>query len=126
MSLRLGINYLTLDLTPICDPYSDPYSTSPSIRFVVMTNVAKQQACFRLVNDQSYSAVNANRPKVRISRLLKLMKLHSGLSRIQLQVERGSLIGFLLVAGQLREAICEGVGYPEFHDLKGGVCTKTA
>jgi hypothetical protein len=50
-----------------------------------------------------------------VLRLVELVEAHSGIGRIELQVERRRLDGFLLVAGQVSEAVGEGVGNAKFH-----------
>jgi hypothetical protein len=54
------------------------------------------------------------------------VKLHSWIRRIYLQVEGGGFDGFLLFAVQANEAGGESVSDTKFHQLKGGVCTKSA
>ena len=52
--------------------------------------------------------------------IMQLVELQSRLGRIQLKVESRGLRGLLLVAGQLVEAVCEGVGDSELHFMASG------
>jgi len=73
--------------------FSDEFPVSgapPAIGFVVVGHVAKQQAGFSLMNDQPKIAACAHRPEVRISHLVELVKLHTWIDRIELQVKRRS------------------------------------
>src|SRR5713226_6546386 len=65
-------------------------------------------------NDSQVTA-HADRPEIRVFSSFQLVKLQSGTRGVQLKVERSSFCGFLLLAGQPRKTIREGVRYSEFH-----------
>src|SRR5216684_3958086 len=67
------------------------------------------------MHDQPEVAVDPNRPKPLVLGFVELMEAHPRVGRIQLQVERGGFDRLLLVAGELREAICKRVGDAELH-----------
>ena len=48
-----------------------------------------------------------------------------GIGRVELQVEGRRLDGLLLVAGQAGEAVGEGVGDEEVHDMSGSILDRT-
>ena len=87
----------------------------PTIRFVVVIDVAEQQTRFGSVYDQPNIATNAHRPKIRVLAFIEFVELHSRLRGVHLQIESGSLNGFLLFAGQPSEAVSEGISDPKFH-----------
>jgi mRNA-degrading endonuclease RelE of RelBE toxin-antitoxin system len=58
---------------------------------------------------------HAHRPEVRVSRLGEPMKLHPGIGRVHLQIEGGGLDRLLLVDGEPRQAVGDGVGDAELH-----------
>ena len=87
----------------------------PSVCLVVMIDIAEQQAAVGLVDDQPDVAVDADGPEPLVPRLVELVESHPGIGRIDLQIERGGLHGFLLVAGEASEAVGEGVGDAEIH-----------
>ena len=72
----------------------------PVVRTVVVIDVAEQKAALSLVDDQSNVAADANRPEVFILGLVEPVKAHSGVGRIELQVEGSRLDGLLLLAGK--------------------------
>jgi hypothetical protein len=45
------------------------------------------------------------------------VEAHARTGRVQLEVERRCLYGLLLVTGEAREAVGEGVGYAKFHNF---------
>ena len=94
-----------------------PPPLGPLIRRVVMVHVAEQEARRGPVDDQTDVATNADGPEVLVLRPLDLVQFQPRMRRVHLQVERGRLDGLLLVAGQLREAVGEGVGDAELHQV---------
>lgn len=87
----------------------------PVVSFVVMIDIAEQQTRIALVHDQSNVTADTHRPEVPVPHLVDAVKTHPRAGRVQLQIERGGLDGLLLLAGQARQAIGEGVGDAEFH-----------
>lgn len=87
----------------------------PSVRFVVMVDVAEEQAVAGSVNNQANVGTHPHRPEVFVPGLVELMKLQPGVGGIELQVERGGFDGLLLVAGQAGETVGECVGDKEVH-----------
>ena len=70
------------------------------VSIIVMGNVAQQQAGVVAVDDEPDVAGDTNGPEVLVLCLVQLVKAHTRMCRVQLQVERGHLCGLLLVAGQ--------------------------
>ena len=93
----------------------DLASLGPGVRRVVMIDVAEHQARCRLVDDQPQIAADTNGPEVRILRLAQPMELHPRAGRIHLQIKRRRLRKLLLLAGEPREAVGEGVGDSKVH-----------
>ena len=89
----------------------------PVVGLVVVIDVAEQEARLAPVNDQPDVAADPHRPEVLVLRLVELVEAHAGIGRVELQVEGRRLDGLLLVAGQAGEAVGEGVGDAEFHDI---------
>lgn len=69
------------------------------------------------MNDQPDIATDPYRPEVGILGAVELVKAHAGVGRVYLQIEGRGLDHLLLFAGQLGEAVGEGVGDAEFHQL---------
>jgi hypothetical protein len=67
------------------------------------------------VDDQPDVAVDAHRPEVLVLRPVQLVELHPRVGGVELEVEGRGLHGLLLFAGQLGEAVGEGVGDAELH-----------
>ena len=67
------------------------------------------------MHDQPDVAADPHRPEVLVLAPCRAYGTHAGIGRVELQVERRRLDGFLLVAGQSGEAVGEGVGDAEFH-----------
>ena len=95
-----------------------PPSFCPLVRGVVMVDVAEQEARRRPVDDQPDVATDPNGPEVLVLRPVDLVQLQPRMRRVHLQVERRGLDRLLLVAGQLREAVGEGVGDAELHSYR--------
>jgi len=91
---------------------------APVIRVVVMSDVAQQQTRIGPMHDQPDIAVHPNRPESSILGLIKLVKLQTRMSRIQLQIECRGLYGLLLIAGEFGEAVRKCVGNSKFHPLR--------
>jgi hypothetical protein len=89
----------------------------PLVSFIVMANVAKQQAHFAAMNDQPDVAVNPHRPEILVLRFIELVEAHARIGRVKLQVERRRLHSLLLIASQTGEAVSEGVGNSKLHFL---------
>jgi hypothetical protein len=87
----------------------------PVIGPVVVVDVAEQEARIALVHDQANVAADPHRPEIPVPRLVQPVQAHAGVGRVELQVEGRGLGRSLLVAGQARQAIGEGVGDAEFH-----------
>ena len=85
----------------------------------MVIHVAKQQTVLRLVHNDADVAANADGPEIFVLRFVELVKAVTGISRIDLQVEYGCLHSLLFVAGQLREAVGEGIGDSELHQFPG-------
>ena len=98
----LGVDF---QLVPLC----------PLIGFNAVIDVAKQQAVARLVNDDAKVAADPHRPEILAPGVAELMKTHSRVGQIQLQIKGRGFHGLLLVAGQFGEAVGEGVGDAEVH-----------
>ena len=94
-----------------------PPPLGPLIGGVVMVHVAEQEARRGPVDDQPDVAADPGGPEALVLRPLDLVQLQPWPGRVHLQVERGGLDRLLLVAGQLREAVGEGVGDAELHCL---------
>ena len=97
-------------------PFQSP-SFGPLVRRVVMIDVAEQDAGSGPVDDQPDVATDPHGPEVLVLRPVDLVQLQARMRRVHLQVERRGLDRLLLVAGQLREAIGEGVGDSELHQV---------
>lgn len=69
------------------------------------------------MDDNSEIAGNPNRPEILVSDVVEFMKTHAGTGRIELEVECCSFDGFLFVAGEFDETVCEGVGDAEVHQI---------
>lgn len=69
------------------------------------------------MDDQPDVGAHPHRPEVRILRLAQPMELHPRVSRIHLQIEGSRLHRLLLVAGERRQAVGEGVGDEEVHGV---------
>ena len=100
---------------PGCRMPPQPPPHRPLVRRVVMVHVAEQEARRGPVDDQPEVAADAGGPEVLVLRPLDLVQIQPRPSRVHLQVERGGLDRLLLLAGQLREAVGEGVGDAELH-----------
>ena len=85
----------------------------PVIGFVVVNYVAEQETFIALVNNQPEVAADPHRPEVFVLGFIESVKLHPGVSRVDPQVEGGRLDSLLLVTGQARETVGEGVGDAE-------------
>ncbi len=57
------------------------------------------------MDNQSYVGADSHRPEIPVPGFGKLVKLHSGAGRIDLQIEGGRLDALLLVTGQPGEAV---------------------
>jgi hypothetical protein len=91
----------------------------PVIGPVVVVDVAEQEARIALVHDQANVAADAHGPEIPVPRLVQPVQAHAGIGRVELQVEGRGLDRALLVAGEARQAIGEGVGDAEFHHGSG-------
>src|SRR5580704_7778780 len=87
----------------------------PGIGLIVMIDEAKQQAGYRLVYDQTNIAAYPHGPEILIFGFVEAVKTQSRTGRIQLEVKRGGLDCFLLVSGQSRQTVGEGICDAEFH-----------
>ena len=101
-------------------PFQSP-SFGPLVRRVVMIDVEEQEAGSGPVDDQPDVATDPNGPEVLVLRPVDLVQLQARMRRIHLEVERRGLHRLLLVAGQLREAVGEGVGDSELHPSRSVV-----
>lgn len=66
----------------------------------MVIDVAEQKAALSLVDNQSNVAADTNGPEVFILRFVELVKAHSRVSRVELQVKGSRLDGLLLLAGE--------------------------
>ena len=80
-----------------------------------MIDVAEQEAGSGPVDDQPDVATDPHGPEVLVLRPVDLVQLQARVRRVHLQVERRCLHRLLLVTGQLRETVGEGVGDSELH-----------
>ena len=87
----------------------------PELGFVVVVDVAQQQAGLGSVHNQPNVETHANRPEVGVFRLVKLVELQRRMSRVQLEIEGRGLDCLLLVAGEPGEAVRKRVGDAKFH-----------
>jgi hypothetical protein len=87
----------------------------PIIGFVVMVDVAKQEARLGPMHDQPQIQADTGGPEAAVLRFMHVVDLQARLGRVHLEIEGGGLDGFLLVAGKARQAVGEGVGDQEFH-----------
>ena len=74
----------------------------PGVGFVMVIDIADQQAAGCFVDDQPHIAINSHRPEVFVARFVQLVKAQTVAGRIELQVERRRLSSLLLVAGERR------------------------
>ena len=77
----------------------------PLVCCVVVRDVAEQETCVGAMHDEPNISTDADRPEVHVFRTIELMKLEARVSRIKLQIERGSLDRLLLFASQSCQAI---------------------
>jgi len=98
-------------------PLQSP-ALGPLVRRVVMIDVAEQEAGSGPMDNQSDVATDPNGPEVLVLRPVDLVQLQARMRRVHLQVERRGLHHLLLVAGQLRETVGEGVGDAELHQAR--------
>ena len=103
-------------------PFQPP-SFRPLICVVVMIDVAEEEAGGCPVDDQPDVATDPNGPEVLVFRPIDLVQLQPRMRRVHLQVERRRLDRLLLVAGQLGEAVGEGVGDAELHQVSISIGT---
>ncbi len=89
----------------------------PAVSRIMMIDVAQQQARRGTMHDQAYVAVHPYRPEALVLRLVELVEAHARVCGVDLQVEGGHLHRLLLIAGQAREAVGEGVGDAKVHYL---------
>ena len=73
-------------------------SFRPVVSLVAVVNVTEQKGCIALMDDQANVAANTHRPEIFVLRLVEFVKTHARIRRIDLQVERRCLDGFLFVA----------------------------
>ena len=97
-------------------PLQSP-TLGPLVRRVVMIDVAEQEAGSGPMDDQPDVATDPNGPEVLVLRPVDLVQLQPRMRRVHLQVERRRLDGPLLVTGQLGQAVGEGVGDAELHQV---------
>src|SRR5437016_7556084 len=90
---------------------------APRVRLVMMRDVAEKEALCGSMNDQADVGADADRPEAFVLRLVEAMEVEARARRVHLQIERGGLDRLLLVAGQARQAVGEGVGDEELHGL---------
>ena len=72
----------------------------PVVSPVVVIDVAKQKAALSLVDNQSNVAADTNGPEVFILGLVELVKAHTRVGRVELQVKGSRLDDLLLLAGE--------------------------
>src|ERR1700731_60937 len=101
-SLCFGVDFY---LTSLC----------PAICFVTVPYKAEQQAGTRSMHDEPNVIVDSNRPEVLVFGLIKLVKAHSWVGGVQLEVEGSGFHSLLLVACQFGEAVGKGVGNTKVH-----------
>jgi len=75
-------------------------SFGPVVGLVVVIHIAQKEATLRAMHDESDVGVDTHRPEVPVARLVELVELQPGMSRIELKIESGGFDGLLLVAGQ--------------------------
>ena len=93
-----------------------PPPLRPLVGFVVVIDVAQQEAAPRPVNDQPDIQAHPHRPEVGIFGLVELVELEPRLRRVQLEIEGRRLHRLLLIAGKLGEAVRKRIRNPEFHN----------
>jgi hypothetical protein len=93
----------------------DAAALGPRISCVVVSDITKQQARGRSMDDQPHEFIDANRPEIRVAGPFEPMKMQAGARQVQLQVERRRLDRLLLGLVQPSEAGGEGVGDAEIH-----------
>ena len=81
----------------------------------MVPHVTDQQVTRRLVHDQADIAADAHRGKVGILGMVELVKTQAGAGRVDLQIKNGGLDRFLILVGQLCQAVYKGVCDAEFH-----------
>src|SRR4051794_35053347 len=96
----------------------DAPTLGPGIRIIVVPYISEQRARARLVNDDAYVAVDADRPEVWILRLVDSMILKPRSVWLSLQIEGGQLRLLLLLPIELSERSCEAVGEDSRHFVK--------
>ncbi len=92
-----------------------PAALGPRISCVVVSDITKQQARGRSMDDQPDVFIDANRPEIRVARPFEPMKAQAGARQVQLQVERRRLDRLLLGPVQPGEAGGKRVGDAEIH-----------
>ena len=103
---------------PVLGWVSSLRRSAQSIGLVVVIDVAEQQA--RLGSGGRSGGCRGSPAPTRSScpcALSSLWKLHARAGRVHLQIEGRRLDGLLLLAGQLGEAVGEGVGDAEVHHV---------
>lgn len=91
----------------------DPPPFGPRIGFVVVVDVAQQQAPLRLVDDQAEVAVDPDGPEARVLRPLDPMELQPRMRRVDLEIESRRLRRLLVLRLEPGEAGGERIGDPE-------------
>jgi hypothetical protein len=87
----------------------------PVVRFIVVVDVAEQEAGRGAVNNQPQIETDPGGPEVAVFGLIDSVQLKARLSRVHLKIERGRFDGLLLFSRQAGKAVGECVGNTEVH-----------
>lgn len=85
-------------------------TTCPVVGFVVVIDVAEEEAAVGFVDDEADVHVDADRPEVGVFGAIEFVQPHSWAGRVELDIECGGFDGFLFLVGEFAEAGREGVG----------------
>ena len=94
-----------------------PMFFRPFINFVVVIDIAQQQASIRAIHDQANIAANPYRAEIFVPRPIKLVKAEARISWGQLQIEGRCFDGFLFIASKTAETDDESVGDEEAYQV---------
>jgi hypothetical protein len=74
----------------------------PGVGLVVVIDIAQEQAIFAFVDDQADVTGDAHRPEVFVSGSVELVEAHTGVGRVDLQIECRGFDGLLFLGAQAR------------------------
>lgn len=87
----------------------------PLVGFVVVVDVAEEEAAFGAMDDEADVAADTGAPEVFVFGFVEFVELDAGVGGVGLEVEDGDLDQLLLVAGEAGEAGGEGISDAEVH-----------